>query len=438
MNLKKELPNRVVLGGGTAGWLTALTLNKLPAHNSNVILIESDRVPSVGAGEGTTPNIVQILKYLQIPIDEFFKRTRATKKVGIDFSNWNGDGKGYDHLFAHNTGLTRLDYAFHFDSIAIITYLKEIAIQRGVIHMVDHYQSCKRNQCLKNRKRIDGDIITHINLRDYGELEVDTLFDCSGFARLIIGKEFKTKWINTEEYLPVNSAIPFTLPQEDSVKGKDTVTRAVAMKYGWLWMIPLQSRWGCGYVHDGNLVSEEDAKKEIEEYIGKSIFGSLSARRINFKSGYYEKPYVGNVIAIGLSSGFFEPLEATSLATTIKQLFRITKHRFDYDIEENNNFFNSVQQQILWFLTLHYMSNREDTEFWINHKTKELPEGLLNILDNNLHVTGLSTGKFNQKLNLGTSATDREELIFTYDSYKCIGRNQINKYPKEVLRKVVE
>ena len=210
------------------------------------------------------------------------------------------------------------------------------------------------------------------------------------------------------------------------------------MKYGWLWMIPLQSRWGCGYVHDGNLISEEDAKKEIEEFIGKPIFGSLSARRINFKSGYYEKPYRGNVIAIGLSSGFFEPLEATSLATTIKQLFRITKQRFDYDIEENNNFFNSVQEQILWFLTLHYMTNREDTEFWLNHKTKELPEGLLNILDNNLHVTGLSTGKFNQKLNLGTSASDREELIFTYDSYKCIGRNQINKYPKEVLRKVVD
>lgn len=426
MKYDKNFPVRVVIGGGTAGWLTALTLLKIPNHNSNVVLVESDKVPSVGAGEGTTPNIVQILRYLQIPKDVFFEKTRATKKVGIDFSNWNGDGKSYDHLFAHNTGLTSLEYAYHFDSLAIITYLKEVAISRGVIHVIDHYQSCDR----------DGDIITNINLRDYGKLPVERVYDCSGFARLIIGKEYNTKWINTEEYLPVNSAIPFTLPMEDDVKGKDTLTRAVAMKYGWLWMIPLQSRWGCGYVHDGSLVSEEDARKEIEEYVGKPIFGSLSAKRISFKSGYYEKPYIGNVVAIGLSSGFFEPLEATSLATTIKQLFRITNSGFNYNIDEDNAFFNSVQRQILWFLTLHYVSNREDTEFWKHHKVKEIPEGLLNVLDDDFHIQSLTTAKFNKKMDL-IKPKDRTELIFTFDSYKCIGKNQINKYPKEVLRKVV-
>lgn len=430
--------NRVVIGGGTAGWLTALTLLKLPKHDSNVILVESDKVPSVGAGEGTTPNVVQILRYLQIPLKEFFERTRATKKVGIDFSNWNGDGKGYDHLFVGNTGASRLDHAYHFDSTAIITYLKEVAIQRGVIHMVDHYQSCKRNKYHKNRKLYNGDTVTHIYLQDYGELKVDSLFDCSGFARLIIGKEFNTKWINTEEYLPVNSAIPFTLPMEDEVKGKDTVTRAVAMKYGWLWMIPLQSRWGCGYVHDGTLVSEEDVKKEIEEYVGKPIFNSLSARRINFKSGYYEKPYVGNVVAIGLSSGFFEPLEATSLATTVKQLFKLTQDRFDYNVDQCNNFFVSTQNQILWFLTLHYITNREDTEFWKNHKTKKLPEGLLNILDDDFHISVTTTKEFREKMNLVEHFNRANELIFTFNSYKCISKNQINKYPKEVLRKVVE
>ena len=426
----KKYPVRAVIGGGTAGWLTALTLLKIPNHDSNVILIESDKVPSVGAGEGTTPNILQILKYLQIPRNVFMERTRATKKIGIDFSGWNGKGSQYstqyDHLFENNTGLAGLDFAYHFDSLAIITYLKEVAIQRGVVHVVDHYQSCDR----------DGDIITNINLRDYGKLPVERVYDCSGFARLIIGKEYGTKWINTEEYLPVNSAIPFTLPMKDNVKGKDTRTRAVAMKYGWLWMIPLQSRWGCGYVHDGSLISEEDARKEIEEYVGKPIFGSLSARRISFKSGYYEKPYVGNVVAIGLSSGFFEPLEATSLATTVKQLFRITTKGFNYNIDTENKYFNSVQRQILWFLTLHYISDRDDTEFWKKHKTKGMPKELLNILDDNLHLIGTSTNEFSKKLNL-VNPQDRTELIFTFDSYKCIANNQINMYSKEALRIVV-
>lgn len=426
MKYDKNFPVRVVIGGGTAGWLTALTLLKIPNHNSNVVLVESDKVPSVGAGEGTTPNMVQMLRYLEIPKDEFFERTRATKKVGIHFSNWNGNGKSYEHLFAHNTGVTRLDHAFHFDSLAIITYLKELAIKRGVKHVIDHYQSCDR----------DGDIITNINLRDYGKLPVERVYDCSGFARLIIGKEYNSKWINTEEYLPANSAIPFTLPMEDNVKGKDTLTRAVAMKYGWLWMIPLQSRWGCGYVHDGDLVSEEDARKEIEDYVGNSIFGSLSPRRINFESGYYEKPYIGNVTAIGLSSGFFEPLEATSLSTTIKQLLRITSSGVNNNIDEDNAFFNSIQRQILWFLSLHYVSNREDTKFWKYHKIKDIPDGLLNVLDGNFHLQKLTTAKFNRKMNL-INPKDKAELAFTFDSYKCINKNQINKYPKEVLRKVV-
>ena len=416
--------NAVVIGGGTAGWLTALYVKKkLP--KLTVTVIESSEIGILGAGEGSTPHLITFLDELEIPISKLIKETGATIKNGIKFTNWNGDGKHYYHPFfvdhpalegfvvgdalnehiiapvmAIANGVSYEEYnlmtklceenkvpqtrkkslkgkvpdplhnfsrianfSLHFDASKLASFLREIAKERGIIHIegkVEHVVSDETGN------------ISSLTLDSGKSVDVTFAFDCSGFHKLLIGKHFKAKWVSYKEYLPVDSAIPFFTEKESEIS---PYTESVSMKYGWMWRIPLQHRQGCGYVYDSSLVSEEEAKKEIEDYLGYvPEYPRADKGSFKFTAGYYETPWIKNCLAIGLSSGFIEPLEATSIFASILTLKKFLNDfsKISYPDEDYIYRFNKevsfFTEDIFHFVYYHYLGQRNDSSFWERFK----------------------------------------------------------------------
>jgi len=409
----------VVVGGGTAGWLTALYIKKL-LPTRNITLIESEEVGILGAGEGTTPNIIDFLTSIDIPYQDVLRETGGTLKTAIKFENWSGDGSYYYHpflvtnpklsecfygpsylnshgsflshgmiannitmgnttayakyceekkspFFMNENVITNVGtFALHFDARKLADYLKSVAISRGIIRIEG-----KVNDILT-----DNDIITGIKLENGLVVDADFVFDCSGFNRLIIGKKYNSPWKSYKEFLPVDTAMAFFLPSEERI---DPYTTALAMKYGWLWHIPLQHRAGCGYIFDSTLISEKQAQEEVENMLG---IGINVVKTFKFNPGCYEKTLVKNCIAIGVSSGFTEPLEATSIMLSIKSL-EVFKNCMlsldtldDQTIDHYNTHIFSLNNHIMEFLYAHYVTARDDTEFWRKFSWENAPQNL--------------------------------------------------------------
>ena len=439
---KNSIDKIVIVGGGTAGWLTALYAN-LILPQSKIIVIESEEIGILGAGEGTTPQIIDFLDYLGIPTSKFIKEASCTIKNGIKFTNWKNDNEYYyhnfnlvDHRFAgdeiknnnghgyynnkkmldiyqnvprNSQGLINslneenkvshvlhgfplegrdpilsytmsCNFALHFNATSFASVLKEIALTRNIILIEG---KVKKINCKKNND------IESLTLESEEIIKLDFVFDCTGFSRLIIGKHYKSKWISYSDKLPVNSAIPFFI-EIDNKKDIPPFTESIAMKYGWMWKIPTQERYGCGYVYDSSLISEEDAVKEIEEYLGfQPIYPRKNKGSFKFDAGYYKNSWTNNCIALGLSSGFIEPLEATSIMSTIESLKKIFSNIQNITIRNNdiiksyNNFIEYQNNNILDFIYFHYMSGRKDTEFWkkftIENATESLKEIIFNL-----------------------------------------------------------
>jgi tryptophan halogenase len=196
------------------------------------------------------------------------------------------------------------------------------------------------------------------------------VIDCTGFSRKIIGQVFKEEWVNYKDSLPVDRALPFFI--SNNTEKIPPYTEAIAMKYGWVWKIPVQGRYGCGYVFDSDYVSDEEIKKEIVE-----TFGDVEIPRFfSFKAGYFKNTWVKNCVALGLSSGFIEPLEATSIWVTIASLnimLRDCEQGF-FGNEQSKVFYNNkirkLNEQIKDFIQLHYITKRNDSPFWKEYQTK--------------------------------------------------------------------
>lgn len=417
----------VIFGGGTAGWLTALYVQKLH-RDISVTLIESSKVGILGAGEGSVPLLPNFLRNtLNIDMDEFRIECDVTFKLGISFENWNGDGEKYLHGFLASPGseLSYIDipipdskfnsavlilnalanrenidevipenriinkkksnlyrdggvvklstgHSFHFNARKVASYLRKVGESRG-IEVVDG----EFDKVLMNGE----DYIEGILLKDGRYFESDFIFDCSGFQRLLIGEAYKTKWVSYEKHLTVNSAIPFFLPKtEEIVK---PVTRAIAMKFGWMWQIPVKGRWGCGYIFDDRFISEVEAKAEVEELLGHSI---ETNKVFKFNAGRYEEVWKKNCVAIGLSAGFTEPLEATSVMIAMIQLSNLDFTSLRSKCQSIRDVYNSliaeINDEVVSFLYYHYMTKRKDTEFWSTYLDRTvIPENLKKLLD---------------------------------------------------------
>ena len=412
--------NVTIIGGGTAGWLSAIFLNK-KRPDINLTLIESKSVGIVGVGEGTVPSIRRFLSRLGISESDFMNKTNATKKIGIAFENWADDGTTFNHDFFQD-GMD--NYAYHFDTQTIGNYFKDIGLTRNINHIEDNVIGFEK----------DGDIIKTIHLENNDSIDTDFVIDCSGFARLVIGKELSGEWISHKDQLTLNSAAPFhlSIEGENFTSDSNTRTRSITMKYGWMWMIPLQNRWGCGYVYDDAYINESTARKEVEEYFDKEItFG----KKIQFESGYFKDVWVGNSVAIGLSGGFFEPLEATSIMTLIYQLnklnqFFINNNSDSYNITEYNSLVRNFNEQVYHFIKYHYVCDRVDTKFWQDYKNKSLPVKLKEILTDDYRLKIFDNTKLKEILEI----SDREpEPVFSTHQYSILSVGNFKKTIKSLF-----
>ena len=406
MNVKRVL----IVGGGSAGWMTAAYLNAALNYDghkvADISLIESPDVPRIGVGEATVPNINHILAVIGIDQHECMRRVDGTFKQSIKYVNWlHNTGDYYHHPFNRYrpgpidlTGqrwlmsnrsipfmetissqpiicemnlapqmLGRWDfgrpltYAYHMNALKFADYLCELSTARGVAHHLDHVVDVEMAQ--------NGDIAA-VQTKSGKRLEADLFIDCTGFAALLSEKKLGVKWVDCSQWLLCDRAVTMHVPYEHHYPGYvRPYTTATALSAGWAWEIPLQDKRSLGYVHSGAFIDEEKAEKELRAFEGAHA-DSLDSRVIHFKVGHREKAWVRNCVSIGLAGSFIEPLESTGLYLSDLAAVMLTEHfPLGDDMEPLAFRFNRVMvnrfYEILDFINMHYcLTRRTDTEFW--------------------------------------------------------------------------
>jgi glycine/D-amino acid oxidase-like deaminating enzyme len=396
----------VIVGGGTAGWLAALMLQDALArqkHGGSVTVVESSKIPTIGVGEGTTAVFRQMLKYFNLDEFAFLKETEATIKFGIRHRDWRRVGHHYDgpiddphlvlepqggapqsyldifsvaagrsvkdtHLFAYlldqqkapfarksggtHVPMSPFHHAYHFDQALAGKWLRKHA--RGVETIDAQVAGARRNG-------ETGDI--EALLTDAGEVAGDFFIDCTGFRKTLISQELGGAWVSYRAQLPVNRAMPFWVDLNDGAEIPPH-TLAWAQKAGWLWSIPTQTRFGMGYVYSDEFLTPDQAQAEIETTLGHRVEPRNDLR---FDVGRQKDAWVNNCLALGLSSSFLEPLEATSIHGTIVQLMVFSNFHLDRTAKDRDAYNQFVARQVddfRDFINLHYVSERRDTPFW--------------------------------------------------------------------------
>lgn len=408
----------VIVGGGTAGWLTALYAQRFWG-DLDITLIESSKIGILGAGEGSTPNFPGVINDLGIDEEDFILKTDTVLKKAIEFINWAPQ----QSTFIHDFGKLNEDkiYGYHFNAKLVAEYFKKLATDRGVKLIDDIIIGFEKD---KNHN------ISKVKLESGLELNLDFVFDCSGFARLVIGKEYNADWISYSDQLTTNSSITFFEPMDRKfeLKEKD-ITKCTALSSGWLWRIPTRGRYGNGYAFSDRYISVDDAKKEVEQYLGRSI---EIAKTFKYDAGHYKESWINNCVAIGLSGGFLEPLEATSVMVLIMSLQFIDglgDDRFDNILyrKKYNEYMEDINKQNMLFVRYHYHCYRQDTPFWKELYDMKLPEGLSALLENN-KVLNITDGSEIMNI-IGCN----EFPVFSVYSYRCIWRGHNQKNKKSLL-----
>lgn len=377
----------VVAGRGTAGWLSALYAKKAYPE-STVTVVYDDNVPIIGVGEGTTPIFLRFMEVMGIKLEELIRNCDGTIKNGIKFTNWKGDGSHYYHGFydteSVNLGcdidkcaslsernkvdtLNSTQKAVHFDAKKLAQYLEKVGTSMGICIQIGKIEDVTLD---------DDGYISEIHLDSGARMNTDFIFDCTGFSRLFVNKIFKSPFKSYKKYLPVKRAMPFFLKREGVTP---PYTEAIAMKYGWMWKIPVGERIGCGYVFDSDYVTDEEAYEEICELTGQK---PEIRKKISFESGYFTKPFNKNTLAIGLSHGFLEPLEATSLMICVTMLLNMpVLKNYAKVVDSYNRFASELVDKCMGFVHFHYLCSRQDTDFWKEFRIKNPePECIKDIL----------------------------------------------------------
>jgi tryptophan halogenase len=418
-----QIESVCVLGGGTAGWMTAAALShKFKGQPLSIRLIESDEIGTVGVGEATLPHIRNFNTALRISEPELMKATEATIKLGIEFCDWGRIGDRYIHPFGdfgpnvngvpfyqfwlrlrelgdtsrldeYSLGImlaemgrfttpaadpSRLEstfrFAYQFDATRYARFLRRYSEANGVVRTEGKVVDATRNPTTG--------FIESIKL-DRGEnISADLFVDCSGFRGLLIEKQLEAGYEDWSQWLPCNRAV--AIPCE--TRGPLTpFTRATARKAGWQWRIPLQHRVGNGHVYCSDFISDDEAT----QFLLANLEGPplASPNQLHFKTGRRRSFWSKNVVAIGLSAGFLEPLESTSIhliqegITELIQLFP-DKGFAQSDADEYNRRMNLNFERVRDFLLLHYVANqRDDSPMWLHFQNLKLPDSLQEKLD---------------------------------------------------------
>jgi tryptophan halogenase len=394
----KQINSICIFGGGSAGWITALSISTtFPEFKVTMIL--PTQYSNIGVGESTQDNLISLIGTSGMDFADFVKKTDATIKHGIYYTDWNTIGEDYWHPFSNMTdqGFYTDSHKYHFlnqtdpGTYPRKNYYKtvhadyEVCVKQNTTTNAEiygiHIDADKAADYIRNFLKdsitvvesadveifSDGNNVQHIRCGNQN-ITADLFVDCSGFSRKLIGT---INGVVEDGYEGnVNTALFMRLPYVDKDKETIPYTQASATKYGWIWTIPLDSRLGTGCVYNDKFCSDTEAEQVFREYWGTERTKDMEIKKIKFHSGSLKNPWKGNVVAIGLSSGFVEPLEATGIAWFINScnvLKYVLQHRY-YDEDVANRFNANIRQfveDVQDFVDVHYMlSARRDSEFW--------------------------------------------------------------------------
>ncbi|MBC3918016.1 tryptophan 7-halogenase [Undibacterium sp. CY18W] len=418
-----NIKNIVVVGGGTAGWMTATALATVLQGQYRIHVVESDEIGIVGVGEATIPMIQRFNQVVGIDENEFLRETQGSFKLAIEFVNWGKPGDRYMHGFGTigqdlgtvrfdqywqkmrklgkadelaaysitrmaarankfmparhdvpNSPLNQIAHAYHFDASLYARYLRKIAESRGVVRTEGKIVSVSQHEA-------DG-FVDAVTLENDQRISGDLFIDCSGFRGLLIEQTLQTGYEDWSHWLPCDRAQ--AVPCESAAEFLP-YTRATAHRAGWQWRIPLQHRTGNGHVYCSKYVSDDEAASVLLANLdGKPL---ADPRVIRFKTGMRNKAWNKNVVAIGLAGGFLEPLESTSIHLIQSAIARLIdffpNQGFNaVDIAEYNRQSRLEYERIRDFVILHYKLNqREDSDFWKDCASMQVPDSLQHKID---------------------------------------------------------
>ena len=417
LHANAPLKRITIVGGGTAGWMTAALLSKL-LHGYDIALIESEEIGTIGVGEATIPAIKIFNQLLGVPETEMIRATQATFKLGIEFVNWRAPGHSYIHGFGKigqdllwmrthqfwlrmkdkvalkdfdhyalnclaarkgrfappdtqnpQSPLADIDYAYHFDAGLYAAFLRRQAEGRGVTRV--------EGRIVTTRLRPEDGFVDHVVLDDGREIGGDLFVDCSGMRGLLIGQTLGVGYDDWSQWLLCDRALAVPCQNASELL---PYTRSTAHSAGWQWRIPLQHRIGNGHVYSSQYTTDDDAHAVLMGNLdGKPL---ADARPVKFKPGKRQRAWEKNVVAIGLSGGFLEPLESTSIHMIQTGILRLVAlfpgNGFPAaDLAEYNRQTDFEYHDVRDFIIAHYhVTQREDTPFWAYLRHMDVPDTL--------------------------------------------------------------
>ncbi|SDI11901.1 tryptophan halogenase [Actinokineospora alba] len=428
----------VIVGGGTAGWMTAAYLKAAFGDRIDVTVVESAHIGSIGVGEATFSDIRHFFEFLRLEESDWMPACNATYKLGVRFEDWREPGHHFYHPFEQLGSVDgfplsdwwlRMPQSSRFDRDCFVMaalcdaersprYADGTPLAQGVFENVGGGQSARSNIAEyqgaqfpyayhfeahllakfltkygtdRGVKHITDNVVdvaldeqgfvSHVDTAENGRLSGDLYIDCTGFRALLLKQALGEPFVSFQDTLPNNSAVALQVPMDMERKAIRPCTTATAQDAGWIWTIPLISRIGTGYVYADEYLSAEDAEKTLREFVGPEA-ADIPANHIKMRIGRSERSWVKNVVGIGLAAGFVEPLESTGIFFihhAIEQIVRYFPGGRDDDVRRDafNRSIEHVMEGVREFLCLHYVgAKRADNQYWKDTKTRKIPDAL--------------------------------------------------------------
>ena len=443
----------VIVGSGTAGLISAAMIKTYWGDRVDVSLYHDASKGTISVGESTTPYIHAFLSFFGIPENEIIRELDVTVKLGIDFNNWipnqsffhgfnsvNIEGRrddspstysilndDFNSGFLYNeptdtvpeTLFNDFSHALHIDTKQFIDFLTKKL--EGKINLVDD---------LVEDVVVENGNISRIVCKNSGVVEGDLFIDASGFNRILF-QHLDPKWNDMSRYLPIDRAIPQQVPYDFDGK-LPSYTVSEATENGWIWKIPIGDRYGTGYLYSSKFTSDEDAREKYNQWLIDNFNTELETDRIiKYKPGYYEDYWIGNCLAVGLSSGFVEPLESTGIHLIIKQMydlifFNSNLENLSFNRKSANIINRELYDDIINFVALHYCTNRNDSEFW-RHMTSNKLEWVQDLEEKCKH----------EFLDITIFRNNPTRSLWTLDSYIAVTHG-LNMLSKDAIKKHLE